>query len=347
MLPRISRREFLKLGALALGVMAASPLPAIDAPPASSGATSPLKLGRVARRSIYAHEQPDMVSDRTEKISRDTLLELLEELASPAGPEHNPRWYRIAGGYVHSAYIQPVKQQLNTPLLEVPQAGLPAQVTMPFTQTQYQDRQGNWMPLYRLYYGSIHWITGLSQSPEGQPWYRLTDEWLGVHYYAAAEHLRPLSAEELAPISPHLLPEEKRIEVSLEKQTLTAYERDLPVYQALVSTGKRSMETPSGEFFVNRKTPSKHMGDGGLTKDPNAYEFVGVPWTSFFSDRGVAFHGTFWHDNFGTPMSAGCVNMHTAEAMWLFRWCMPVYASRVEGREDWKVEGAGTKVRVY
>ncbi len=67
------------------------------------------------------------------------------------------------------------------------------------------------------------------------------------------------------------------------------------------------------------------MGDGNLTSDIEAYELPGVPWTSFFEpETGVAFHGTYWHNNFGIPMSHGCVNMRTHEAKWLFRWATPV-----------------------
>jgi lipoprotein-anchoring transpeptidase ErfK/SrfK len=40
----------------------------------------------------------------------------------------------------------------------------------------------------------------------------------------------------------------------------------------------------------------------------------------FFHTTGVSFHGTYWHDNFGAPMSQGCVNMRIADARWLFRW---------------------------
>jgi lipoprotein-anchoring transpeptidase ErfK/SrfK len=83
------------------------------------------------------------------------------------------------------------------------------------------------------------------------------------------------------------------------------------------------METPTGEFNVDRKYPSRHMGDGGLTGDLRAYELVGVPWVSFFHSAGIAFHGTWWHDNFGVPMSQGCVNLRNEDALWLFRWTSP------------------------
>jgi len=89
-------------------------------------------------------------------------------------------------------------------------------------------------------------------------------------------------------------------------------------------------KTPTGEFHISVKMPSKHMGSGDLAQaaDIDAYQLPGVPWTCFiqFTGRkfqGHAFHGTYWHDNFGVPMSSGCLNMRSDEAKWLFRWCLP------------------------
>jgi lipoprotein-anchoring transpeptidase ErfK/SrfK len=278
---------------------------------------------------------------------RDTILSLLEEVISPSGPKENPRWYRLSEGYIHSAYVQRVeKAHQNLPLSQVPERGLIGEVSVPYSQTLYKNRKGEQVKLYRLYFQSLHWITGLIEGPEGKPWYRLTDEWLRVNYYVPATDLRSIPPEELKPISPDVPEEEKLIEVSLEKQMLTAYEGGHPVFQSKVSTGRRFMETPSGEFQVNRKFPSKHMGDGGLTSDLNAYELVGVPWVSFFHNNGVAFHGTFWHDNFGARMSQGCVNMRNEAAKWLFRWCNPTYGPEVEFRSGYKRVGQGTKVIV-
>jgi lipoprotein-anchoring transpeptidase ErfK/SrfK len=334
----LSRREFLWLSALSLGTLAASPF-------YSPGSAM---VGRVTRRSIYAYDQPDLDSRRLCKIERDTLLDLQEEVASPHGPEHNPRWYRIDGGYVHSASIQRVESaHLNKPLASVPEAGRLGEVTVPFSQTLYKNQQGQWMPLYRLYFGSVHWLTGLKEMEDGKPWYRLTDEWLRVHYYTPAENVRPVDLQELTSLSPGVPSGEKRIEVSLAEQTLTAYEGGQVVLRTAVSTGKRYMETPAGEFTVNRKMPSKHMGNGALTGDIYAYELPGVPWVSFFHDNGVAFHGTYWHDDFGAPTSHGCVNMCNEAAKWLFRWCAPAFDPQVEDRRGWASKGEGTVVKVY
>ncbi len=130
-------------------------------------------------------------------------------------------------------------------------------------------------------------------------------------------------------------PEKKRIEVSLARQEATAYEYDQVVFHTKISSGlpdNRKPEpgyiptqTPVGEYRVQSKMPSKHMGDGRVTADIYAYELPGVPWTSFFvPETGVAFHGTYWHTNYGMMMSHGCINMKPEEARWVFRWCTPV-----------------------
>ncbi len=135
--------------------------------------------------------------------------------------------------------------------------------------------------------------------------------------------------------------------MSLGKQSLTAFEAGRPVFQAEISTGKPYMLTPRGEFKVNRKYISRHMGFGALTDDPGAYELVGVPWVSFFHTSGVAFHGTYWHDNFGVPMSHGCINMRVEDARWIFRWSNPAFSALIKERKDWVKHGEGTKVQVY
>jgi lipoprotein-anchoring transpeptidase ErfK/SrfK len=85
------------------------------------------------------------------------------------------------------------------------------------------------------------------------------------------------------------------------------------------------------------------MGGGELTDDLEAYVLPGVSWTSFFEpSTGVAFHGTHWHQNFGMPMSHGCVNMRTEEARWLFRWITPS-----ADMQKMTTHGYGTQVLVY
>lgn len=323
-----SRRDFLKVSGLALGALALNPWPPDDRTPVFRG------RGRVTVHFIYIYREPDFKSERVGTAGRDTILRLLEEVDSPAGPVHNPRWYRIEAGYVHSAYLQRVeKAHASIPLDSLPAAGQLGEMSLPITQALVLKPQGDWQPLYRLYYQSVHWITGLRSGPDGAPWYELTDDWLHVRYFVPAAAVRPVQPEELTPLSPDVPAGHKRIEVSIASQTLTAFEGKEEVLHTTVSTGIPGMEptpqdiptaTPQGSFHVEVKVPSRHMGDGHLTSDYEAYELPGVPWVSFFHPLGIGLHGTYWHDNFGRMMSHGCVNMRMAEAKWIYRWSSPV-----------------------
>lgn len=102
------------------------------------------------------------------------------------------------------------------------------------------------------------------------------------------------------------------IDIDLSEQRLYAYEGDQIVGSFLVSTGTWQHPTPVGQFAVWIKLRYTDMAGPG-------YYLPDVPYTMYFyKDYGI--HGTYWHANFGTPMSHGCVNMMTDEAGWLFNW---------------------------
>ena len=344
----ISRREFLNLGGLGFSSLALHPL-RTWLPPEDQ--VDPVGIGRVTISQIGVFKEPSLESERIGSRARDELIGLFEEINSPYGPPLNPRWYRISGGFVHSAYLQRVENlQLNRPVSTIVNFGRLGEITVPFTQSLRLTKQG-WEPVYRLYFQSVHWITGIDDGPDGEPWYRLTDELLHLDYHVPAVHVRPIHSAELQPISPEVPEGKKWVEVSLVDQTLTAFEDGQVVMETQVSTGLPGLgvvrgiptETPRGRFNIDPKMPSKHMGDGRLTADPEAYELPGVPWVSFFEfTTGVAFHGTYWHDNFGSRMSHGCVNMRPEEAKWLYRWSTPVARP-----SDWNRMGYGTRVDVY
>ncbi|MFN2196361.1 MAG: L,D-transpeptidase, partial [Anaerolineales bacterium] len=174
-----------------------------------------------------------------------------------------------------------------------------------------------------------------------------------LNYFVPAIHLRPISDEEIAPLSPHVPATEKHVEIDIPRQQLTAYEGDTQVFQTKISSGLPSnapipegTRTTRGQFNIGTKSPSKHMGALLTAGAPGSYSLPGVPWTSFFiPEYGVAFHGTYWHNNFGAPMSHGCINMRNDDAKWLFRWSTPVYQVP-EDKTGWDVRGFGTSVLV-
>lgn len=104
----------------------------------------------------------------------------------------------------------------------------------------------------------------------------------------------------------------KWIDVDLTYQILRAYAGQTLVFQTLVSTGLPATPTVVGNYRVYAKYVSAPMSGPG-------YYLPNVPYIMYFY-RGYALHGTYWHSNFGRPMSHGCVNLSVADAEWLFNW---------------------------
>ncbi len=102
------------------------------------------------------------------------------------------------------------------------------------------------------------------------------------------------------------------IDVNLSQQMVYAYEGDTVVASFLVSTGVPAFPTVTGQYHIYIKLVSTLMAGPG-------YYLPDVPYTMYFY-KGYGFHGTYWHSNFGHPMSHGCVNMYTPDAEWLFYW---------------------------
>jgi lipoprotein-anchoring transpeptidase ErfK/SrfK len=112
----------------------------------------------------------------------------------------------------------------------------------------------------------------------------------------------------------------KELVVSLTEQRLWAYERTTPVLSTLVSTGTAEtpeVATPLGRFRIRVKFPLETM-EGTVSGED--YRVEDVPHVMYFTDEGHALHGTYWHDNFGTPMSHGCVNLPLDVAAWMYGW---------------------------
>jgi len=104
----------------------------------------------------------------------------------------------------------------------------------------------------------------------------------------------------------------KWIDVDLSSQAVAAYQGNSAVRWMTVSTGTSRYPTPPGRFSIYSKYPSVTMSGPG-------YYLPGVPHTMYFY-RGYALHGTYWHSNFGTPMSHGCINLTRGDAAWLYSW---------------------------
>jgi lipoprotein-anchoring transpeptidase ErfK/SrfK len=126
----------------------------------------------------------------------------------------------------------------------------------------------------------------------------------------------PLVLGAPSPRPPGVAEGERWISVNLSTQTLVAYEGDIPVFETLVSSGLPQWPTVTGQFRTYAKYESQTMNGYLLGYD---YYLPDVPYVMYFYND-YAIHGTYWHSNFGSPMSHGCVNVSTPDAGWLFNW---------------------------
>ncbi len=139
---------------------------------------------------------------------------------------------------------------------------------------------------------------------------------------------------------------EKHIYVDLTTQTLKAYEGEELFMEAPVATGKWN-KTPTGDFSIWEKLRATRMS-GGTGAD--YYDLPNVPFTMFFSGSGIsagqgyALHGAYWHDNFGHPMSHGCVNMRIVDAQKLYNWVSPETTANYAVATN---DNPGTKITIY
>ncbi len=105
---------------------------------------------------------------------------------------------------------------------------------------------------------------------------------------------------------------ERWIDIDLSEQRLYAYKGNNLKRSFTISTGTWQFPTVTGKYHIYVKYESAHMSGPG-------YYLPNVPYTMYFY-QGYGIHGTYWHNNFGTPMSHGCVNLRTEDAGWLFSW---------------------------
>jgi hypothetical protein len=331
---RLTRRDFLRL--------AAAGVPSLVIAPGFLSKLPELPLGRVAIKSVDVRLEPDPAAPSLLQIPKDSLVQIVRFVDAKA-PSGNPRWLQVDAGFVHSGDIQPVEFHPQAPFHAVPQT-TPAEVCVPITQS-YRSISPQEEILYRLYYKSVHWVTGTKIGDRGKVWYILHDQQLNLDVFAPAEHLRLLGPENYSPFPSTIDPWKKWIDIRISDQSLTAYEDAAVVRTAKISSGMAGKDTatPTGTFNIQIKVAAVRMGDGRITADPLAYELPGVPWVSYFElDHGVALHGTYWHNDFGRRRSHGCINLAPDDALWFYRWTTPSSAeAKIKG-----ISGLGTRVIV-
>lgn len=121
--------------------------------------------------------------------------------------------------------------------------------------------------------------------------------------------------------------EERWIRVDLSEQQVVAYEGQTPIRGFVISSGLPRTPTVTGEFRIRTKVKVQTMSGGS---GADYYNLPNVKWVQYFY-QAYAFHGTYWHNDFGRPKSHGCINMTNADAKWLFDWAGPKW----DGKTMW------------
>ena len=340
--PQITRREFIKLvsaGSLAFALkdLRADRVLAAEQP----------QQGRITWSGIPLYDAPSFNANQIYNFRADEILKIssIDENGDPGNP-YNSVWYEIDGqGYTYSGWIQPVETNYQKPKFDIPASGQVGEITVPYSITR-KDPYTYADTAHRVYYGTTHWVTKtIVTRDEKSIWYQIYDSYLKKHFYVAAHDMRLIPNEELTLLSPDVPQEEKRIVVDLTTQLVTAFEGEQLVFSERCSSGVKGTDTPKGDFLTYHKGASVHMtNEGDALEDENVYSLPGVPWCSFFTGMGNAFHGTYWHNDYGRPRSHGCVNLPTPAAKFIYRWTQPV----VPPEEDYLHQpGTGTNVHVY
>ena len=334
---RLSRRDFLKLGSASLlGFLLA------ELQPASVRAASASAHGRVQATSLFVRDSPSFSGRKLATLKRDVLVDIDGQVFGGADGDYNRQWYRLADQtYVYSGYIQSVQTTRNPLVTQIPDSGVLGEITVSYADSFYGI---NISPSNgpRLYYATTHWITALvTDKHDGSSWYRAHDLATNAYYYIRPEWTHLFSPDELAPLSPQVPDNEKLIEIYLDRQLLMAFEWNVLVYAARVATGKQNYESPAGWFHTFHKRPTYHMFGGADMF--SIFDLPGVPWDSYITENGVALHGTYWHNDFGTRHSHGCINMALQDAKWIYRWTLP---SVPPGESLVLHPGVGTRVHI-
>jgi lipoprotein-anchoring transpeptidase ErfK/SrfK len=342
----VTRRTLLKLGVAGLGYalmprvsLAASSPQTVEPVTGVEIAGEVLSFGRALKAGATVRAEPNLKAKRVRSYKSNEVLPVLKQESTQSGTEHNKRWLEVEDGYVHSAELHLVPWTMNAyHITDAGETGFWAELTVPFFDARTGPSLDAGRSRHTYMGGSIFKVQKVhTATADADPkkllfgnidrtWYQVENEQFPGRYFVPAAYLRPLEDAEFYPISPEVAPEDKTIEVNIKAQRVTAFEKGKEVFSCVCATGTikdgRDFTTPKGDWFVYRKTPSQHMWGGAIGRD-GAFDLPGVPWVSYFTTTGVAFHGTYWHNDYGRPQSSGCVNVETANAKWLWRWTMP------------------------
>jgi hypothetical protein len=259
--------------------------------------------------------RPDSNSQIVGALYEDNVVPWIREMVGSMPGRTNQRFVETPNGFVWGGYVQPVLNQINAPLTNLQQtslgAGMWVEVTVPYVDLILDNppARAPWLQYQlsinippRFYYSQIVWVDQIRVDEGGQVWYRLNEKYgSGDIFWGQAESFRPLTTEEIAPISPDSDPAQKRIVVKIWEQTLSCFEGETEVHLAKISSGALwdawgnrvdAWQTPIGVSPIWRKAISLPLSGGSAS---TGWSLPAVGWVSLFvgtESRSIRLTGT-------------------------------------------------------
>lgn len=118
------------------------------------------------------------------------------------------------------------------------------------------------------------------------------------------------------------------LEASILGGWLVAFEGTTPKYATMISAGRGGKPHPDKDPLETASTPTGRFPIGGkfrtatMLSSGTPIVHLDVPWTQNFSGP-HAIHSAYWHDDWGSLKSAGCVNVSPKDGKWLFEFTEP------------------------
>jgi len=375
---KLSRREFLKYSALALGGLALSGrgVGDVSAENVRRFHQEPIKpefpvdrqLGRICvgewGSRVPIRSEPYVDAPAVGSAWYDDVFEWKQEVIAKQIDRLriNQRWVETPDGYIYADDIQKVRHILQEPLEELPEmedgsSGMWVEITTPYIDIDLMKPKENYQwwirdpnVIYpRVHYSQVFWAFDVRRHPTtGKVQYCLMQK-VGAHpdtYWVDADVCRFISPQEIAPINPDA--DDKHILVQMRGiglQTLTCFEGNQEVFFTTVTTGGRDGEsgkwiTPLGKHTPWRKNISMHYSRDG--RYFAGFDLPGVGWNFGIEPDGVYIHSTYWHNAFGIMKSNGC---RPEDAKWIWRWVEPAIPYET-GDLIWSGYGVSTPVTV-
>ncbi len=285
--------------------------------------------------AVTIYKEPSVSSGRVATYQPDQSFTILGEVRAPFSA-HNDLWYETEEGYVHSAWVLPVRHYPPQPFIEINGGfGFWGEVARPYTEGYRMPSTASGRQ-YRFYGGCVFRVLESLVDENGTGWYKVKDDYpprqTTNHQWVLAEDMRRIPRAEMAPIRPFV--GNKLMTIVNAEQALICYEGDEEVFYTKFAGGMGgNLATPPGTYHVLLKQASRHMSNASYPGQPPEerataaiFDLPGVPWVIFFTLRGHAIHGAYWHNDYGIRRSHGCVNVPIDAGRWLYRWVHPIGA---------------------